>query len=102
MEDMRMKYEHLLRRVFNCGRYEDPFMLANADVYTHNSGNLGHRLIFGTSAALKALRVQIKENSPELANRIEQMDKNLWKANNADDIDDIILEGHSILDQLNI
>jgi hypothetical protein len=77
--DIRMEYECLLRDVFECGRYGDPFGLANADVFDNNlHPEIGHRLRFGISAAIKKIRHDF-DLEEGINSELEKLDKNIWK-----------------------
>lgn len=99
---MRMEFEMLIRRVFgHCGRWGDPLRLANADTYDHNVGNQGHRLIFGISYALKKAIADTDES--QFANEVhqlEQLDMDIWNANNQQEVNRIIDDAHNILDAI--
>ncbi len=99
---MRMEYEMLLRNAFSCGRFGDPFALANADVFDNNIINAGHRLRFGISAALKKVMRDMQDEG-ELYDELELLDQSVWH----DDIDQqemsrIISRATEIFDELDI
>jgi hypothetical protein len=96
---MRMKYEHLVRKAFNCGRYGDPFGLANADVYDGNIIKVEHRLIFGISAALKKVAHDVETNNPDFASELEKLDDKIWQAKEQKDVIYVIEKGLELFDE---
>ncbi len=61
-KDLPYVYELFLRRVYHCGRGEDPFGLANADMFSFNDeGRLDQDTSAGIWIAFIILRNQIKD-----------------------------------------
>lgn len=96
-----MEYEYLLREVFECGRWGDPFGLANADVYRHGIGSDDkHRLVYGISAALKKIRHQNDPDNLELSHEFDEMDDKLWEDQSDENIDRTIIKARNLLKQV--
>lgn len=92
-----MEYEQLLRDAFDCGRWGDPFRLANADVYRHGIGSADkHRLIYGISAALKKVSCQSDPNNLDLSHALTDLDKRLWKDQSDENIDNTIVAAREL------
>lgn len=69
--DLPMVYELLLRRVYHCGRGDDPFGLANTDrYYLSDKKRLGPDTYIGIWTALYLLKSQIEnyEDKERLSN----------------------------------
>jgi hypothetical protein len=100
---MDMEYEDLLRDAFQCGRWGDPFGLANADVYRHAIGSQDeeekHRLIYGISAALKKVGNQSDPSNLDLTHALDDLDKKLWKDQSDKNIDSTIVAARKLFKQ---
>lgn len=79
MNSIDMKYEWLLRNAFSCGRLEDPYGLANADVVTHAKDGSNERLIEGITKALNKVTNDYKSEEPGLVNKLLELEESLGK-----------------------
>lgn len=99
--NMDMEYEYLLRDAFECGRWGDPFGLANADVYRHGIGSDDkHRLVYGIFAALKKVSNQNDPKNLDLSHALDDLDAQLWADQSDENIDKTIVEARKLLKQL--
>jgi len=98
---MRMKYEMLLRRAFDCSRFGDPFCLANADVYDNGIIQISHRLKFGISAALKKVANDSDPDNLPLKEELDNLDDFLWNTPSLtqQNINGIIIDALSLFNQ---
>jgi hypothetical protein len=60
--DPAMLYETFLRRVYHCGRGDDPFGLANTDMYSRDENDmLNIHTVVGIWTAMQLLRTQVND-----------------------------------------
>lgn len=99
MTNYRQLYEYTMRRAFNCGRYSDPFCLADGVTYDTSSRTKDfHNIKFGISASIKKV---LNENADiyedkHFIYRLKQLDIEIWVAENMEQINQIINETHTI------
>lgn len=77
--DTAMLYETFLRRVYHCGRGDDPFGLANTDMYSIDENDrLDAQTFVGIWTALSLLKTQVNDNKlKEIVNKMKnQFERN--------------------------
>jgi hypothetical protein len=93
---MRMEYEMLVRRAFgNCGRFQDPIGMANADIYDNNIVNLGINLRFGISYAIKKIINDCDDTQVNL--QLAQLDIDVWQVNSQQDLNQVIRDATNLI-----
>lgn len=105
--DFEMLCENLVRKIFQCGRFNDPLgRLANTDSWhgLHDDGfSIAHKCkIWAVLARLQNEYLDSVKGRDELYNQAQLINERLLAASTNQELFDIMLEINEIVDSLNL
>lgn len=107
MDDFEMQCETMIRKIFQCGRFDDPLnSLANTDfwsgLYSENFSRIHAFRAWSVLARLKNNYLDSVQGREDYYNQVNKMQKQLIETISNDEIFDIMEQVIAIVDNLNL
>lgn len=106
MIDFPMTCETLVRKIFQCERFDDPLgRLANTDswVFVDDEFDMDFKCkAWAVVSRLQSEYLDSVENREELYNRAEEIEERILAANSNNELSNLMLEINQIVEELNL